>query len=204
MSRMFLDPDKPLSTCEFKNCKSCELNEKIVCHFDGKHLGKFFIFAFLPMIVGGYNTFTYRPLFLFIWIGMFLLFFGLFEIRVLCSHCPHYAEPGERSLKCWANYGSPKIWKYRPYPMSFFEKLVFIGGVTAIFGYPAPFFILKGTTLSYVLGGVYAVLVTLFLIMLRTQLCTVCMNFFCPLNRVDKETKEKFIAKNPRAFQKKK
>ncbi|GAJ20475.1 unnamed protein product, partial [marine sediment metagenome] len=25
------------------------------------------------------------------------------------------------TLKCWANYGSPKLWKYRPGPMSLNE-----------------------------------------------------------------------------------
>ena len=44
-------------------------------------------------------------------------FFGFIETRVLCSHCPHYAEEGA-SLRCWANYGSPKLFKYRPGPMS--------------------------------------------------------------------------------------
>jgi hypothetical protein len=48
--------------------------------------------------------------------------FGLLEIRVMCSHCPHYAEAG-RLLKCWANYGSPKLWAYRPGPMCRMETL---------------------------------------------------------------------------------
>ena len=36
------------------------------------------------------------------------------------------AETGTKTLKCWANYGSPKLWKYRPGPMSLAEKTVFI------------------------------------------------------------------------------
>jgi hypothetical protein len=69
------------------------------------------------------------------WLTMIIGYFGFIEIRVMCSHCPHYAE-SDSSLKCWANYGSPKIWKYRPEPMSFIEKAIFLGGFAIIWGYP--------------------------------------------------------------------
>ena len=50
------------------------------------------------------------------------------EIRVLCSHCPYYAEEG-RILHCLANHGTIKLWKYHPEPMRFWEKLGFLGGI---------------------------------------------------------------------------
>lgn len=65
-----------------------------------------------------------------------IAFFGFIEIRVMCSHCPHYAE-SPTSLKCWANYGSPKLWQYRPGPMSLVEKAVFFIGFAIVWGYPA-------------------------------------------------------------------
>jgi hypothetical protein len=34
------------------------------------------------------------PIPLLIWIATFVAYFGFIEIRVLCSHCPHYAEKG--------------------------------------------------------------------------------------------------------------
>jgi hypothetical protein len=38
------------------------------------------------------------------WLILIIGYFGFVEIRVMRSHCPHYAEEGG-SLKCWANYG---------------------------------------------------------------------------------------------------
>jgi len=119
---------------------------------------------------------------------------GLLEIRVMCSHCPHYAEAGS-SLQCWANYGSPKLWKYRPGPMSRVERALFLGGLGAVWGYPL-IFLLAGT--QWFLLAVYALTSAGFFATLKTYLCSQCMNFACPLNSVQDETRQAFFERNPR------
>jgi hypothetical protein len=128
-----------------------------------------------------------------LWLAIVVTYFGLVEIRVMCSHCPHYAEQGS-TLSCWANHGSPKLWKYRPGPMSSMEKLVFFGGFLAVWGYPLVFFIWAGTWLLLL---VYLISVTGFFMTLLLFLCTRCMNFACPLNKVDQDTRREFFQRNP-------
>ncbi len=41
----------------------------------------------------------------------------------------------ECELKGWANYGMPKLWKYRPGPMTFWEKVIFCTGFGLVWGY---------------------------------------------------------------------
>lgn len=144
-------------------------------------------------LVGGAGVLALGLIPLIIWIAMIVSFFGFIEIRVMCSHCPHYAEEGS-SLRCWANYGSPKIWKYRPGPMSTVEKTVFFGGLAAVFGYPLGFFIASG--LWYLLG-LYILLTAGFFVTLKRSFCTRCMNFACPLNGVQDSVREVFWELNP-------
>jgi len=125
--------------------------------------------------------------------GDFFGFFGFVEIRVMCSHCPHYAEEGS-SLKCWANHGSPKLWKYRPGPMSTAENIVFFGGIVAVWGYPLPFFFVGGL---WFLLGLYILLSAGFFVTLKMFLCSQCMNFACPLNGVPEPVRNRFFDRNP-------
>lgn len=122
-----------------------------------------------------------------------IAFFGFIEIRVMCSHCPHYAE-SPTSLKCWANYGSPKLWQYRPGPMSLVEKAVFFIGFAIVWGYPA-LLLMTGKQLFLLL--VYSMTTTGFFLTLIKFMCCQCMNFACPLNGVDEETRGAFFDKNP-------
>jgi hypothetical protein len=193
MPKMFLDPDKPLHTCSAKSCLNCELSSKIYCHFNIKQLLGFLLMAFPAFIIAGVVIFQYHPLFLIIWVILMLSFFGFIEIRALCSHCPHYAEPDIKTLKCWANYGSPKLWKYRPGPMSLSEKMVFYAGLLVIYGYPIIFFILDS---SYLWGVVYLLLILANTWLLKKYYCSRCMNFACPLNHVSKEIRNNFFQKN--------
>jgi len=78
----------------------------------------------VTFLLGGAGIYHSGGWWLLPWLMTIIGFFGFVEIRVMCSDCPHYAEQGS-SLKCWANYGSPKIWKYRPGPMAFWEKAFF-------------------------------------------------------------------------------
>jgi hypothetical protein len=193
MSKMFLDPNKPLHTCKFESCNNCEVSEKLNCHFDIKQLIRFLIIAFPPFIIGGIIIFRFNFLLLIPWIIIILSYFGLIEIRVMCSHCPHYSEPDTGTLKCWANYGSPKYWKYRPGPMSLNEKAIFYLGFIVIFIYPVIFFILEN---SYILLGLYVISIIIFKLLLNKYYCSCCINFACPFNNVDKEIRNIFFSKN--------
>jgi len=191
---IFLDPKKPLHTCIKKECNTCELKNKINCHFNIKQLISFLVFAFPPFIIGGIGIWFFYPLFIIPWIALIISYFGFIEIRVMCSHCPHYAEPEIKSLKCWANYGSPKIWKYRPGPMSLNEKIIFYLGLILIIIYPYIFILLS---YNFIIMIIYTAFTFISLFMLHAFLCTKCMNFACPFNKVDKNTRKKFMDINP-------
>ena len=130
---------------------------------------------------------------LLIWIALVIGYFGFIEIRVMCSHCPHYAEEG-RTLRCWANYGAPKPWRYRPGPMSKTENVVFFAGLVIVWTYPIPFFITGGL---WTLLGLYAIVNAGFFLTLKRLFCTRCMNFACPLNGTPEWTRMLFLARNP-------
>jgi hypothetical protein len=193
MSGMFLDPQRPLTTCTAKSCAGCPVSNEVHCHFHGGDLVAFMA-AFLPgLIVAGVGIARVSPWGLIPLALLFLAYFGLVEIRVMCSHCPHYAEPG-KSLQCWANYGSPRLWKYRPGPMSFTEKVVFEGGLVVVLGYPLVFLL---ASLQWLLLVIYLLSITSFFVTLRHSYCSQCMNFACPLNTVGEEVRAEFFKRNP-------
>jgi hypothetical protein len=191
---MFLDPDKPIATCVLPSCEGCPLRDSLHCHFRGKDLAKFLIAVAPPFVIGSVGIYRIGIWFLVPWIAFILSYFGFIEIRVLCSHCPHYAEEGN-TLRCWANYGSPKLWRYRPGPMTKEEMVVFLGGLIAIFGYPLAQFLVWSKWLEAALYGIALVGAYVFL---RETMCTECMNFACPLNRVDEGRRKAFFERNPR------
>jgi hypothetical protein len=144
-------------------------------------------------LLGGAGIYNISGWLLLVWVIFVISFFGFIEIRVLCSHCPHYAEPG-KSLKCWANYGSPKIWKYRSEPMTNSEKFVLFGGFLIVWGYPL-LFLVYGYQLFLLI--VFSLTTGGFFLTLKTFLCSQCMNFACPLNSVNEETRDEFFIRNP-------
>jgi len=189
---LFLDQKRPLITCESGSCDDCTINRNLHCHFSLKDWINFFFIAFPPFLIGGAGISYLNGWFLIPWITFSVAFFGFIEIRVMCSHCPHYAE-SSTSLKCWANYGSPKLWKYRPGPMTILEKAIFIGGFVVVWGYPLPFLIL-GKQLF--LSVVYSMSTIGFFMTLLNYMCSQCINFACPLNRVDASVRNQFFYKN--------
>lgn len=193
MKRLFLDPSETLSTCNEKKCEGCEVFNKLVCHFNGKQLLLFVTLALPLFIIGGVVITLTGVLWLIGFVALFVAFFTVVEIRVICSHCPHYAEGG-KTLKCWANHGSPKLWKYRPGSMYLWEKVVFLGGFFLLILYPVPFFVLGNL---YWLLSIYVLLLGAFAVVLRSKFCTRCINFACPLNRVEEQTRHSFRQKNP-------
>jgi hypothetical protein len=144
-------------------------------------------------LLGGAGIYHEGGWWLIPWLIIIIGYFGFAEIRVMCSHCPHYAEEGT-SLKCWANYGSPKIWKYRPGSMTFWEKGVFFTGLALVWGYPLVF-LLSGP--QWFLLTVYLLSVAGFFMTLRVFLCSQCMNFACPLNTVKQKVRMHFFERNP-------
>jgi hypothetical protein len=194
MSRLFLDPRKPLFICSAESCQGCPVHSRLECHFGGRDLVRFLLIALPPFVLGGIGIARYGGWLLLPWIAVCLGYFLLVEIRVMCSHCPHYAEPGIRSLQCWANYGAPKFWAYRPGPMSRTEKMVFFGGLVPIAGFPAAF-LLAGS--QWLLLALFAGSVAGMGALMARTMCSRCMNFACPLNRVDRPTRELFFARNP-------
>ncbi|MBN2851241.1 MAG: hypothetical protein JXQ23_00735 [Clostridia bacterium] len=191
--KMFLDKNKPLHTCDEKSCDHCDVKELVYCHFNMKLLFQFIIVAIPCFIIGGIGVSRFNPWLLIPWIVFFVLYFGLIEIRVMCSHCPHYAEPETKTLTCWANYGSPKLWKYRPGPMSLTEKFVFFSGLVIIIMYPS---LIMTISEQFILLTVFVLYAMIAVFLMHLFMCRRCMNFACPLNSVPKDVKDKFMSHN--------
>jgi len=190
---MFLNAEKPIQTCQADTCEDCAVNHSIHCHFKLKDLFHFLLISLPPFLLGGVGIYNQSVWLLVFWILIVIAFFGFIEIRVMCSHCPHYAEEGT-SLKCWANYGAPKLWKYRPGPMSILEKIVFFSGFVIVWGYPLVILVFSG---QWFLFLVYIITTAGFFMTLINFLCVQCMNFACPLNRVAEDTRRMFFKQNP-------
>ena len=191
---MFLDKSKPLYTCKAENCDGCDVSEKLACHFNIRQLLIFLLMAIPVFLLAGYFIYQLNPFLLIPWILFIISYFGFIEIRVMCSHCPHYAEQELTSLKCWANYGSPKFWKYRPGPMSLPEKIVFYSGFIIILSQPIIIAILQK---SYIVLLIYIVLLATWKWALMILYCSHCINFACPFNNIDSKMRNKFFIKNP-------
>ena len=190
---MFPDAGKPIYTCQAHTCDACGISNSIHCHFGWKDLLHFYLISIPPFLLGGSGIYRQSGWVLVIWICCLVAFFGFIEIRVMCSHCPHYAE-AERSLRCWANYGAPKLWRYRPGPMSISEKIVFFGGFMVIWGYPL---LVMVVSVQWFLLLVYSMTTAGFFMTLMTHWCVQCMNFACPLNRVPMTVRDAFFTQNP-------
>jgi hypothetical protein len=189
----FLDPNKPIATCTSETCNNCTVSGSLHCHFTLGDLMHFLVIASPSFLLGGAGIYYISAWLLIPWLMLIIGYFGFVEIRVMCSHCPHYAEEGS-ALKCWANYGSPKIWKYRPGLMTLSEKVLFFAGLVLVWGYPLFFLILK---FQFFLLLVYLLSSAGFYMTLRTFLCSQCMNFACPLNTVENEVRRDFFERNP-------
>jgi hypothetical protein len=185
--------DKPITTCSRDTCISCDIRSKIVCHFTIGQLIRFYLIALPSFIIGGIGIYNFSITGFLIWIAIIGLFFLLIEIRVLCSHCPHYNE-SSNSLRCWANYGAPKLWKFKPGPMNISEKVILLSGFLIVWSYPILFITLIE---NWILLSIYIFSVLLFFTLLRLFNCKKCMNFSCPLNNVDIKVKEEFFKNNP-------
>jgi hypothetical protein len=174
-------------------CEGCTLGARLMCRYEARDTLRFVLF-FLPfmvasivgVILAGYGWWLLG------WLGYALFFFFVWEARVLCSHCPYWAEES-RTLHCHANYGVYKIWRYRPEPMSCWEQVQFIIGVLILLLFPITFIVIGG---QYLLAGIALAGAAFFGYMLYRVICVHCVNFSCPLNNVPEELRKAYMERN--------
>jgi hypothetical protein len=182
------------AACSRQVCEGCEIQGNLLCIHTPKDLIDFFVLfigwliPFLAgMLIGGFL------IGLAVWIGLCVVFFGYVEALILCRHCPHYAEKGFL-LRCHANWGFPKIPKFNPRPLNFWEKVIWLFYVGVLFLYYVPFFIIDQQWLLLVLTTT-ALFVAAWTLQ-RTQ-CSHCYNLSCPINRVPDDVKKGFFKNYP-------
>lgn len=165
-----------------------------MCRYEARDTAHFFMLAlpFFVTSIGGVIQSGYGW-WLLGWLAYALFFFFVWEGRVLCSHCPYWAEHGH-VLHCHANYGVIKLWKYRPGPMSRSEGVQFLIGALLLLVYPLVFLVVGRAYLLAVIGLVSAASASY---LLGRNICTRCINFSCPLNGVPKEIVDTYLARNP-------
>ena len=165
-----------------------------MCRFDAKDMLHFFMMilpfgvaAIAGTIAAGYGWY------LWLWLGYSLFFFFVWEARVLCRHCPFWAEQSGM-LRCHANYGVFKIWRYEPGPMSRSEKIQFSIGALAWVVFPFPGMLLGG---QYLLAFIGACAAFSGGFLLKSDVCSRCVNFSCPMNAVPKAIVDVYLGRNP-------
>jgi len=211
--------NKPVEeSCTWKfevNCEGCKVKEKLNCRWKLSDLLLFFFIA-IPGMTGclagtlfiGLTVHAWWPMILYIL--FFPIVLGIAETRFLCSHCPYYAQKG-LVLHCLANHGFLRLWKYHPEPMNKLEKLlmwililVFLLLIPcSILGFDIIYFTLNIDTYGLV-GLISVISLTVVTILSLTAMafvmiknvCSVCINFSCPLNGVKKEVVDQYLEKN--------
>lgn len=165
-----------------------------MCRFSDKDMLNFFmiILPFGVTSIAGTIRAGYGLLLL-LWLAYSLFFFIVWEARVLCRHCPYWAEEG-RILHCHANYGVIKIWEYDPRPLHKGEKIQFIIGALIFVGFPFPYLILGH---EYLLALICLSTVVSGVVLLRRNVCRRCINFSCPMNAAPKELVDMYLRRNP-------
>lgn len=195
-ARASAKPDAPLP-CTWQpeqNCQGCEARGSLMCRLEGRDMLQFFVIV-LPFAVTAIAG-TLRAGFgwaLWLWLAYSLFFFLVWEARVLCRHCPFWAEPG-KVLRCHANYGVIKIWKYQPGPMSPSEKAQFVAGALVWMGFPFPFILLGQ---EYLLAFITACAAVAGIVTLRISVCSRCVHFSCPMNAVPSPLVDEYLHRNP-------
>ena len=175
-------------------CTECRMSGTLMCRYKPIDLAGFLL-GFLPfgtatfvgLLQGGYGWYLLG------WLAYWLFFFFGWEARILCSHCPFWAEGG-RVLHCHANYGVYKIWRFHPEPMRTLEKAQFMLGSAMFIGYPFVFLLLGkqyGMTLVAAAAAIGAGFT------LKRHACSRCINFSCPLNSVPKTIVDAYLKLNP-------
>jgi hypothetical protein len=199
------NPDAP--------CAECGLSGRLLCRWEARALRAFLapalafcLLGLLTMVLTGLLAGAWWPL---ISYAAFMgAFFPVFEIRILCSHCPFYAEKG-LVLHCPANHGAPKLWRYRPGPMRTWEKVSLIAGFVVFAGAPV---VAAGWDIALTAAGDFSAVALWAVIalaaavlgtglslytLLRGHVCPRCVNFSCPLNMTPEVIREEYLRLNP-------
>ena len=181
-------------------CEDCNLHEKLFCRPKSKYtlyFGLPGVFAMVPagigLLISNFELLI-RILIFGGWIGYLLFFFFVWESRMICNHCPYFANDEQRTLHCPIDKGKLKTSKYNPGPSSLSEKIQFLVGFLILLGYPLIFLALANQILLLliVLGASI-----IWIIIIQLKVCTDCVNFACVLNRVPKSVRLQFFEKNP-------
>lgn len=175
-------------------CERCELAGRLMCRYERRdtvHFAMmalpFFVTTIAGVIAAGYGWYLLG------WLAYAAAFFFGWEARVLCSHCPYWAEPS-RGLHCHANYGVVKLWRYRPGPMSRAEGLQFAVGAIVLIAIPIVLLVWGG---QWLLAAIAASAAVSWGYLLHRNVCSRCINFSCPLNAVPKERVDAYLRRNP-------
>ncbi|MBN1123056.1 MAG: hypothetical protein JXJ17_18425 [Anaerolineae bacterium] len=192
-----MDPKNPFNLCTWKPesaCEGCQTGAAINCRHSWADLLRFYLYFSLfgvPAIIGviraGYGLWLWG------WLGYAVFFFFIWESRILCSHCPYYAE-NSLVLHCLANHGVLKIWRYHPEPMSRFEQWQFMIGAGILVLYPFLLMILGGEWLFAALTAAVTVIGS---VLIYRTICSRCINFSCPANHVPKQIVDAYLMRNP-------
>jgi len=171
------------------SCQKCSVNGKLMCKFDIKDTIYFMIpvlSTWVVWVIGILHGFisgrlnTLQLIFIFSsYIGYLVFFFQVWENKILCSHCPYYAFEDKKKVKCYANYGIYKAWKYDPAPMSRSEKIQFIIGISIFAAIPLIFLLLAK---MYIYFGITLIFSIIWIVSMHFLSCSKCPNFSCPLN----------------------
>ena len=188
--------DNPNDICTAgheSNCTGCTISGKLKCRLNVVDWLKFlllFSVFLVPGLIGmGRGGYSNQIGWMFVF---WIFFFGFWEIKILCSHCPYYAKKG-LLLECPANLGCPKLWKYNPAPINRWEKFQLVIGFGILFGYPIYFSIIGE---QYLWAGLAALGTIVFFVILGRNTCSKCVNFSCIFNRVPKEVVDEYLKKN--------
>jgi hypothetical protein len=210
--------ENPHGVCTWdgaSECGECALNGRLSCRWDAGRLWGFVALSLpftattvLGMVLTGSLTKNWSPQAAY---AVFvLLFFTVVETRLLCRHCPHYAGGGV-TIRCFANYGLLKLWRFQPGPMSRAEKAGLMV-CFAVFGlYPVltmaagmRFLIEKHGSYEFTpllgligLAIANAASAASFIYLLNLFYCPRCVNFSCPLNGVPEDVVEEYLLRNP-------
>jgi hypothetical protein len=185
--------EMPCSVQEKPLCDSCINQQNLMCRFDSGDTLHFFM-IFLPLFITAISgmIFSGYGVFLWGWLAYALFFFFVWEARILCSHCPFWAEPS-RVLHCHANYGVIKFFRHHPEPMTRSEQAQFIVGALILVAYPIFFLVLAK---QYLLVVIAAASTISFGYLLYWNFCSRCINFSCPVNHVPGKNKNAYLLKN--------
>lgn len=185
--------DVPCSVQPAPDCAGCKIRGVLMCRFDRRDTLHFlmvclpfFVTAIGGLLRGGHGWWLLG------WLGYLAIFF-FWESRILCSHCPYWAEDA-RILHCHANYGELKIWRYNPQPMSRSERIQFLVGIFLFVIIPV---ILLLVAREYLLSLIALASACSFIYLLRRNICSRCINFSCPLNQVPPALRKGYFDRNP-------